>query len=646
MSATTDLTAISAAPIPQPRPRPVVGNLPDLDPEKGIFGLMELAREHGPIYRLELPGTELLVVSSQELVDELCDERRFDKKLHNPLRNVRDFAGDGLFTAETAEPNWGAAHRILMPAFGPAALRTMFDGMTDIAEQLLLKWERQGPAHRIDVSDNTTRLTLDTIALCSFSYRFNSMYSDQMHPFVGAMVRSLVESGERGRRLPLQNRLMLRTRHQYDEDKRLMYEVADRLIADRRRHPLPDGQHDILDTMLQAADPRTGDRLSDENVRYQLVTFLIAGHETTSGLLTFTLYELLRNPDLLRRARAHVDDVLGDRSPRFEDLARLDYLDRVLKESLRLCPTAPAFAVQPFEDTVIGGRYPVRQGQTLLVLTPQLHRDPAVWGADAEVFDPDRFSFERARALPPNAWKPFGNGRRSCIGRGFALQEATLFLAMALQRFDLTPADADYQLKVKQTLTIKPDGLYLHARRRPTAIVAAAGAGPAAAARTAPVAANGVPIRVLFGSNAGTSEAFAQQIANDARLRGYAALVDALDSAAGHLPTDGAVVVVCSSYEGQPPDNARAFVRWVEELPEGALEGVRFAVFGNGNKDWARTYQAVPTAIDGHLARAGARRLVERGAADARGDFFGDFEDWYAGFWGPVGAEFGQGARA
>ncbi|MGH8917248.1 MAG: cytochrome P450, partial [Actinomycetes bacterium] len=234
-------------------------------------------------------------------------------------------------------------------------------------------------------------------------------------------------------------------------------------------------------------------------------------------------------------------------------------------------------------------------------------------------------------------------GQRSCIGRGFALQEATLFLAMMVQRFDLTPAEPDYQLQIKQTLTIKPEHLYIHATRRDTTIVAA-DAAPAAAARnaTAPVAANGVPVTVLYGSNAGTSEAFAQRIANDAAQRGYTPTVATLDSHTGKLPAEGLLVVVTSSYEGQPPDNARTFLPWVRELPAGALDGVRYVVFGCGNKDWARTYQAIPIEVDENLERAGARRVLPRGAANARGDFFGDFEDWYAGFWGPVSAEFGH----
>ena len=331
----------ATVPIPQPPPRPVVGNLPDIDSSKGVLGLVEVAEQYGPIVRIQFFSRSIVALSSQELVNEVCDESRFGKVLGVALREVRQFAGDGLFTAETPEPNWQKAHRILMPAFGPAALKRMFEGMDDIVEQLLLKWERLGPTARIDVPDNTTRLTLDTIALCSFKYRFNSLYREEMHPFVGAMVRALVESGDRARRLPVQNKIMLRRRHQLEEDNALMFEVAEQIISDRRRNPSPAGSEDILDTMLNAADPVTGERLSDENIRYQMVTFLIAGHETTSGLLSFTLYELMRHPAVLAKAHAVVDEVLGTESARFEHLPRLGYLDQILKETLRLWPTAP-----------------------------------------------------------------------------------------------------------------------------------------------------------------------------------------------------------------------------------------------------------------------------------------------------------------
>lgn len=635
---------LPTVPIPQPPPKPLVGNLPDIDTSKGVLGMVEVAERYGPIVRFQIFNRSVVAVSSQRLVNEVCDESRFDKVLGNALREVRDFIGDGLFTAETQEPNWQKAHRILMPAFGPAALQRMFTGMDDIAEQLLLKWERLGPAARIDVADNTTRLTLDTIALCSFSYRFNSLYREELHPFVGAMVRALVESGERGRRLPVQNKIMLRRRHQLEEDNALMFEVADQMISDRRRNPSPPGREDILDTMLNAADPLTGERLPEDNIRYQMVTFLVAGHETTSGLLTFALYELLRHPGVLAKAQAQVDEVLGAESARFEHLPRLGYLDQILKETLRLWPTAPGFNVAPFEDTTLDGRYEVSAGQPILVLIPLLHRDKAAWGEDAELFDPDRFSPERAAEIPANAWKPFGNGQRSCIGRGFALQEAILFLAKLLQRFDITAADPGYELKIKHTLTMKPEGLFIHVRRRDVRIAASGEAAVEHARQVeAPAAAaNGVPLRALYGSNAGTSKDFAQRIANDAGRRGYSPTIGPLDDAAGGLPTEGLVAIVASSYEGQPPDNARKFMTWTDGLQPGSLAGVRYTVFGNGNKDWARTYQEVPKAIDARLEAAGAVRICARGEANARGDFFGDFDTWYAGFWPAVDAALGQ----
>ncbi|WP_375691691.1 bifunctional cytochrome P450/NADPH--P450 reductase [Pseudooceanicola sp. LIPI14-2-Ac024] len=631
--------------VPQPPLKPVIGNLAEIDKAIPVQSFMRLAREYGPIYKMQIIDREMYVVSSQALVDELSDESRFSKRVHQPLQEIRAFAKDGLFTAYNSEPNWARAHRILMPAFGPIGVRDMFPKMLDIAEQMFTRWERFGADSVIDVPDSMTRLTLDTIALCAFDYRFNSFYSDQMHPFVGAMVGALDESGKRARRPKTMTRLMLSTARRYDADIALMQTVAGDLIAERRADPNAADKDDLLTRMLLGRDPETGEGLDDENIMHQMITFLIAGHETTSGLLSFATYLLLKNPEVLEKARAHLDAVLGDAVPRIEHLGQLDYIEQILMESLRLWPTAPAFALKPHEDTVIGGKYPVKTTDTVMVLVPELHRDPNVWDTP-EAFRPERFAPEAAAALPPNAWKPFGTGARACIGRPFAMQEAQLVLAMMLQRFDLSLDDPDYELKVHETLTLKPENLRIRARtRRSGDSLRRDGsvARPAArAARRVEPAADATPLLVLYGSNTGSAEGFANRIADAAPLHGFNPTVATMDAAAGELPTEGAVVILTASYEGQPPDNARRFVPFAEGLEPGALDGLPFAVFGCGNRQWARTYQAIPKRMDAAMAAAGATRLVDRGEGDSAGDFFGAFDDWIATLWPALAEAFGK----
>ena len=264
------------ASVPQPPQKPIVGNLTEIDSDTPIQSMMRLARQYGPFYKLNLVGREVYVASSQVLVDELCDESRFNKRIHGPLKEIRTFAGDGLFTAYNSEPNWGKAHRLLMPAFGPVGVRSMFDRMVDIADQMFVKWERLGSGAVIDVADNMTRLTLDTIALCAFDYRFNSFYQNEMHPFVAAMVDALDEAGQRGRRPNVLSNMMLVTKRRYEADQQVLAKVAEQLIAERRADPEGADKNDLLNVMLTGVDPVTGEKLSDENIRFQMVTFLIA----------------------------------------------------------------------------------------------------------------------------------------------------------------------------------------------------------------------------------------------------------------------------------------------------------------------------------------------------------------------------------
>ena len=153
-------------------------------------------------------------------------------------------------------------------------------------------------------------------------------------------------------------------------------------------------------------------------------TFLVAGHETTSGLLSFTIYELVKNPQYLKRAYDEVDRVLGSDltvMPTYTQTHRLPYISQILNETLRLWPTAPAFTRGPFEDTVIGGKWHLDKGEAVSILLPSVHRDPSVWGASAEEFDPDHFSPENEKNLPPNAFRPFGSGIRGLVLGGSLL---------------------------------------------------------------------------------------------------------------------------------------------------------------------------------------------------------------------------------
>src|SRR6195256_573857 len=472
------------SPTPHPPTKPVVGNMLSLDSSAPVQNLARLAKELGPIFWLDMMGAPIVIVSGHDLVDELSDEKRFDKAVRGSLRRVRAIAGDGLFTAHTSEPNWSKAHNILLQPFGNRAMQSYHPSMVDIAEQLVKKWERLNADDEIDVVRDMTALTLDTIGLCGFDYRFNSFYREDYHPFVESLVRSL-ETIMLTRGLPLEG-LWLRNRNRdLASDVAFMNAMVDEIVAERRKNAeAAVGKNDMLGAMMTGVDRATGEQLDDVNIRYQINTFLIAGHETTSGLLSCAIYALLKHPEVLKKAYEEVDRVLGgdlNVKPTYQQVTQLTFITQILKEALRLWPPAPAYGVAPLKDEVIGGKYKLKKGTFVLVHVLALHRDPSVWGPNPDAFDPENFSKEAEAARPINAWKPFGNGQRACIGRGFAMHESALALGMILQRFKLIDTHR-YQMVLKETLTVKPDGFKIKVRPRSDRERGAfAGAAPVAA---------------------------------------------------------------------------------------------------------------------------------------------------------------------
>lgn len=627
------------ATVPAPPGLPIVGHLHQIA-KSGLIGhLLDVSRTMPEgIFKLKFGSRVGLFVTGADLVAELCDEGRFRKMPGPGLRVVRRFAGDGLFTAFSEEENWGKAHRILLPAFSQRAMRGYYGMILEVCDQLIAKWDSRAGTD-ILVSDDMTRLTLDSIAIAGFGHRFNSFEKDALDPFLEALARALGESLNMITRLPIQNRLARKSQKQFGDDIAEMNTLVDGIIADRRANP--SDSKDLLNLMLTAADPETGETLDDLNIRYQVLTFLIAGHETTSGLLTFAFHLLLRHPHALAQAYAEVDRILpGDTRPEYAHLAHLEVIERIIKETQRLWPTAPAFSLAPFEDEVIGGKWLMKKNRPVNIYTPGLHRDPHVWERPEE-FDIDRWLPEAEAKRHPHAYKPFGNGARACIGRQFALVEAKLAIAMILQKFAVSDP-VGYRLSIKETLSIKPDNFHMRiARRQPHERIAyTAPVDIAARTDAMSVSGGGQRLAVLYGSSLGTARDIAEEIAERARLDGFDTVVRAMDEsfALGLEAEDRVLVVVTATYNGRAPDSAIAVEKALDDgfFDEKHWPDARFAVLGIGNSQWPN-YQAFPKRIDTAFERAGAKRLIPRAEANGDGDFDGAVAAFLRDLWSALG---------
>ena len=321
---------------------------------------------------------------------------------------------------------------------------------------------------------------------------------------------------------------------------------------------------------------------------------------------------------------------------------------KVLRETLRLNSPIPGLSLESPVPTLLAGKYHVSAGEPVNCLLGKLHFDPLVYGPDADQFKPERMledvHVQRLKQFP-NCWKPFGNGKRGCIGRPFAWQEMMLAMAMLFQNFDFEMVDPDYELQIVRTLTLKPGDFRMRAKLRHelTATqlqgqLAGEGLdkcrteGPSSnhLSASTPETATGRPMTIYYGSNSGTCEAMAQQLAANSRLHGFRTTALApLDEATQSLTGDRPVVAITASYDGKPPSNAEAFVRWLESLKGNEARNISYAVFGCGHRDWIETFHRIPKLVDGKLEERGGTRLTPLTCTDAADrDMFSDFERW------------------
>jgi len=617
-----------------PTPFPFVGNLPQVSSD--VAGITaEMTKHYGYFFPIYINTQQLLVICDPELAAlVLGSPEKFPKYPSRALRELRPLAGDGLFTAADGEENWALAHRILSPAFNIKAIRQYIPDLVHIVNTMLQRWERFAPQDDVPVSLWMTKMTVDVIGHIGFGYEFHSLETDQETPFPIAMKQVLVEAGERARRTSLGNFLNRHPEKLFFENIKYLHSVVHSVLDSRTQEPNSHANYkDLLTYMLNTPDHLTGKKLDRQNIVYQVVTFLIAGNVTTSALLSWTMYFLSQNPHVEKKCQEEVEKILGeDGMPTEKNIGQFKYLNMVLREALRMRPSANVFsrACLNREDTHIGP-YKVPGHAGLLFNVVGIHYNEKFW-PQPKVFDPERFNDQNRKKIHPYAWIPFAAGPRACIGNQFALTEAVIALACIVRKYyiRLSPnSKADVTKFGPDPSNLAALLIRIHKRGRnlPVPEVVHSPPVPSHTELAKPLGkrqdSKAPPIIFAYGSNTGTCEDIANQLSAFAESEGI--------KTRDYVPLDHLVkfftdpnisppkllVVVTSTYNGKPPDNAREFDKWLNHLNRDSniFGPTKFVVFGVGNSQW-QSFQGFPRKIDNKLEALGGVRLFERGEVD------------------------------
>jgi cytochrome P450 len=404
--------------------------------------LIDAHREYGGVVRLRVGPTAMYLIADGHVILDLLTKRAGElRKSDRTRQSLGGHLGDGLVTLEGDQHR--RHRRLVQPVMHTQAVAAQAGTMVALALDRVQGWADGSVVElRKEMADLTLRIVCSALFRIDDGARAEELVS-AVHDFADSLNVVLRRAFPIPEWVPTSgNRLRRETVGRVD---RYAYE-----LIGRRRVAGGDGG-DLLSLLVASADGRS--RLSDREVRDELMTMFFAGHETSAAALTWAFYLLDRHPDVADGLRAELREVVGDRPPAMSDLPNLPGLGRVVKETLRLYPPAWVFDRSPLRDIVVGG-YTIPKGANVLISPWVVHRDPAVW-PDPDEFRPDRFA--DGAAPPRTAYFPFGDGPRSCVGNRFAEAEIALVLATILPLASLSCVDAS-AVRPEGDATLRPRG--------------------------------------------------------------------------------------------------------------------------------------------------------------------------------------------
>ncbi|BBD58133.1 cytochrome P450 [Nostoc sp. HK-01] len=441
-----DVFELSAPPV-----NSIVGHLQQLGQDP--LGFLSRCRDYGDIVPLQLGLTPACLVTNPDYIEEVL-KNRTDFIKSRGLRSLKTLLGEGLLTAEGE--SWFWQRRLAQPVFHQKRINVYSQIMVDYTNQMLQRW---GDGETHDIHADMMRLTLEIVMKCIFSAEVDAGEAKVVaHALDVAM--NWFESKRK------QNFLVWEwfprpENISYRQAIAQMNEAIYKLIQQRRNSK--EKTNDLLTMLMEAKDEQTGQQMDDKLLRDEVATLMLAGHETTANTLSWTWMLLSQNPQVREKLQSELCQVLQGKLPTLEDLGKLVYTQRVIKESMRLYPPVSLMGREAAVDTQIGD-YEIPQGTSIMISQWVMHRHPKYF-ENPEVFQPERWTEELEKQLPKGVYIPFGDGPRICIGKGFAQMEAALLLATIAQSFqiDLVPG---YPIVPQPSITLRPEnGLKVEIKR-------------------------------------------------------------------------------------------------------------------------------------------------------------------------------------
>lgn len=426
---------------PGPEPHFLIGNIPLASPDPlAIFTAW--ARKYGDIFYYRAAWLHVYFLNRPDLIDYVLVRNPQNFQKDKVIQNSRWLLGNGLLTAEGDE--WRRQRRIIQPAFSRQRLDAYALHMTAAAEQMLAGWQ---PGTIVNIHEEMMMVTLRVVMRALFGLEGveTTTISRALNTVMRNSVGARLLTPPWVRYLPLPG--MRSVRHCVEQMNAAVYQ-----IIRQRRNGGRGASDDFLSLLLEARDD-DGSVMTDVQLRDEIMTFLLAGHETTALTLTWALYLIDLDAGVEGKLHHELDRVLGERLTDISDLPALVYTEQVLKETMRLYPPAWSLARTAVEEFELDG-YRIPRGANIVMSQWIMHRDPRYF-ADPEKFDPERWATTACRDLPRFAYFPFGGGPRQCIGASFATAEAMLILATIASRVRLVAVDRELPVAVP-SLTLRP----------------------------------------------------------------------------------------------------------------------------------------------------------------------------------------------